>query len=252
VAANPTEYINHHLKNWSVGSGFWTLHLDTLLVSFFLGTLFCALFFIIARKATAGRPGKLQNFVELLFDFVNEQIAGSYHGKSRMIAPLALTIFVWVFLMNFLDLVPIDASSIIAHLLGVEYFKLVPTTDLNCTLGIAASVFLIVQYFGWKSKGGLNFSYEFLAKPFSIYLLPFNLFLRIVEEFAKPLSLALRLYGNLYAGELIFILIALIPWYGQWPFGGAWAIFHILVISIQAFVFMMLTIVYLTLAEKSH
>lgn len=246
--ASSTEYINHHLTHWSVGEGFWTFHLDTLLVSWVLGLIFVGSFYFAARRATVAKPGKLQNFVEMMVDFINEQVKDTYHGHNKLIAPLSLTIFVWVFLMNLMDLIPIDFPSLFYN----GYFKVVPTTDPNLTLGLSLSVFLLVIYYNLASKGVVKLLREVTCQPFGPWLLPFNVFLRIIEELAKPVSLGLRLFGNLYAGELIFILIALLPWWTEWSLGGVWAIFHILVITIQAFVFMMLTIVYLSMAEDSH
>lgn len=247
-----SDYIQHHLTNLTVGSGFWTWNLDTLLVSWVLGVLFLGVFYYAAKRASSGVPSGLQNFVELLLDFVDTQVKDTYHGKSKIIAPLALTIFVWVFLMNFMDLLPVDLLPMMAGWGGVPYFKAVPTTDPNLTLGMSLSVFLLIIAFNLSAKGPWGFLVEVTCRPFGVWLMPVNVFLKVIEELAKPLSLGLRLFGNLYAGELIFILIALLPWWSQWPLGGAWAIFHILVITIQAFVFMMLTVVYLSLAEEAH
>lgn len=247
-----TEYINHHLTHWSVGSGFWTWHLDTLLCSWLLGVGFLLAFYIIAKRATPGVPQGWQNFVEMMLEMVHKQVTDTYHGKNKLIAPLALTIFMWVFLMNCMDLLPVDLVPLIAHQFGVEYMRVVPTADPNVTMAMSLTVFLLILGFNLSGKGLFGLIKEMTTKPFGIWLMPFNLFLRIIEELAKPISLGLRLFGNMYAGELIFILIALLPWYSQWPLGAAWSIFHILIILIQAFVFMMLTIVYLSSAETSH
>ena len=247
-----TEYINHHLTHLSVGSGFWTVNLDTLIISWVLGVLFLFVFYKAAKTSTSGVPGRLQSFVEMMFEFVSGQVSDTYHGKSKLIAPLAMTIFVWVFLMNFMDLVPIDLLPLMASWTGVHYLKVVPTTDPNLTLGMSLSVFFLIVWYNFAAKGIKGVFIEITCRPFGVWLMPLNVFLKVIEELAKPISLGLRLFGNLYAGELIFILIALLPWYTQWPLGGAWAIFHILVITIQAFVFMMLTIVYLSMAEESH
>ncbi len=247
-----TEYINHHLAHWTVGQGFWTFNVDTLLVSWCLGLLFLGSFYYVARKATAGIPSGFQNFVEMMLEMVAKQVTDTYHGKNRLIAPLALTIFIWVFLMNSMDLVPVDLIPLFAHALGADHFRAVPTADANVTLALSISVFILLIWFNFASKGIVGLAKEIFTKPFGMWLFPVNVFLRLIEEFAKPISLGLRLFGNLYAGELIFILIAVLPWFSQWPFGGAWAIFHILIITIQAFVFMMLTIVYLSGAETSH
>lgn len=246
------EYITHHLTNLKIGHGFWSLNIDTLIVSWILGVIFLSIFYYAAKKATTDVPTGLQNFVEMMLEFADQQAKESYHGSSKLVGPMALTIFIWVFLMNFMDIVPVDLFPWLASFFGVHYLKVVPTTDPNLTLGMSLSVFLLLIVFGIKSKGLWGFNKEFLCSPFGIWLAPFNFLLKLVEELAKPVSLGLRLFGNLYAGELIFILIALLPWWSQWPLGVTWSIFHILVITIQAFVFMMLTIVYLSLAEQAH
>jgi len=246
------QYIEHHLKHWTIGSGFWQLHVDTLLFSWIVGVLFLLVFYMVARRATSGIPSRLQNFVEFILEMVSRQVTDTYHGKSKLIAPLALTIFVWVFIMNGMDLLPVDLLPMAAHFMGIDYLRVVPTADPNTTLGMSLSVFLLIIWFNFASKGVVGVIKDITCKPFGIWFIPINIFLKLIEECAKPISLGLRLFGNLYAGELIFILIALLPWWTQWPLGVAWSIFHILIIAIQAFVFMMLTIVYLTLAEESH
>jgi len=250
--ANATEYIQHHLTNLTVGEGFWSFHLDTFIISLCLGLLFLILFRLVARKATSGVPSGLQNFVEIMVEFVDTQVKDCFHGQDKLIAPLALTIFMWVFLMNFMDLLPVDLLPLIAKWFGVDYLRVVPTTDLNLTFGMSLSVFFIVLFYGFKIKGVGGMTKEFLTHPFGPALFPVNFILKLVEELARPISLSLRLFGNLYAGELIFILIALLPWWIQWSLGGVWAIFHILVITLQAFIFMMLTIVYISLVHDSH
>lgn len=249
------DYIKHHLTHFEVGNGFWTFYVDTLLVSIFIGIFALGFFYITARRSSAEAPTGFQNFVELIFDFVDGQVRDTYHGKSKLVAPLALTIFIWVFLMNFMDLIPIDLLYTIGRYSGVHFLqniKIVPTTDPNLTLAMSISVFLLIIIYNIASKGILGVLEEIFFRPFGPFLFIVNFFLKLIEELAKPISLGLRLYGNLYAGELIFILIALLPWFVQWVLGGPWAIFHILVITIQAFVFMVLTIVYLSLAEESH
>lgn len=246
-------YIQHHLTHWTVGEGFWQLNLDTLIVSWVLGLAFLGLFAGLARCATAGVPSMWQNALESLVEFVDAQIKDSFHGKSAMIAPLALTVFVWVFLMNCMDLLPVDLLPQAASFVGVDFLRVVPTADLNLTLGLSFSVFLLIIWTNIKSKGLGGLLKEALTVPLGPWCFPFNFFLRIVEELAKPVSLGLRLFGNMYAGELIFILIAaLIPAPAQWLAGFPWAVFHILVITLQAFIFMMLTIVYLSMAQESH
>lgn len=246
------QYINHHLTNLSVGKGFWTLHLDTLIISWVLGIFFLWIFSSAAKRATSGVPGGVQNLVEVVIDFVNEQVKDIYHGKSEWVAPLALSIFVWVFLMNLMDLLPVDLLPYIASHLGIHYLKVVPTTDPNLTLGLSISIFLITIFYNVKNKGAFGLGKEIFCSPFGAWFFPFNLILRLVDELAKPLSLGLRLFGNLYAGELIFILIALLPWWIQWPLGWVWAVFHILIIVLQAFIFMMLSVIYISQAHESH
>jgi F-type H+-transporting ATPase subunit a len=254
-----TDYIVHHLTNLSSGEGFWALHWDTLFFSLLLGLVLVLVFGTAAHRATTGVPGGLQNFVELMVEFVDKQVKDTFHGRSALIAPLALTIFCWVFLWNAMDLVPVDVLPEPAKALGVPYLRTVPSTDLNATFGLSLSVLLLIIFYSIKIKGPLGYAKELLTHPFGPYLFPANLLLNIVELVAKPVSLALRLFGNLYAGEMIFILIALL--YGAgWMLGTfagvlqlGWAIFHLLVITLQAFIFMVLTIVYLSMAhEDSH
>jgi F-type H+-transporting ATPase subunit a len=247
-----TGYIVHHLTPLSAGEGFWTFHLDTLFFSVVLGASFVFLFRKIAEKATSGVPGSLQNFVELLVEFVDTQVKDSFHGRSGLIAPLALTVFVWVFLMNAMDLVPVDLLPMVGAAIGLEYLRVVPSTDLNATFAMSISVFFLILFYSIKVKGGVGFAKEMLLQPFGPWMIPFNLLLKLVEELAKPVSLGLRLFGNMYAGELIFILIALLPWWAQPLLSFPWAVFHILIITLQAFIFMVLTIVYLSLAHEDH
>jgi F-type H+-transporting ATPase subunit a len=248
----PTGYIQHHLQHWTMGSGFWTWNIDTLIMSWVSGLIFLILFRFAAKRATPGVPGKIQSFVEMMYDFAQSQVKETFHGRSALIAPLALTIFSWVFVMNFMDLLPVDLIPMLSNFLGSPYFRVVPTADPNLTLGMSISVFFLLLFYGLKIKGLGGFFKEVSCKPFGPALFPINILFRVVEDLAKPISLGLRLFGNLYAGELIFILIALMPWWAQWGLGLPWAIFHILVIIIQAFVFMILTIVYLSLASEEH
>jgi F-type H+-transporting ATPase subunit a len=252
AAEGATGYIIHHLTSLTVGEGFWALNLDTLFFSAVLGGLFVWFFKTAADKATAGVPGLTQNFVEMLIEFVDTQVKDSFHGKNKLIAPLALTIFCWVFLWNFMDLFPVDILPLIGSLMGIEYLRVVPSTDLNATFAMSISVFCLIIFYSIKVKGPWGFAKELMFQPFGPWLLPFNLLLKLVEEIAKPISLALRLFGNLYAGELIFILIALLPCYLQPVLSFPWAIFHILIITLQAFIFMVLTIVYLSMAHEDH
>jgi len=277
------EYITHHLQNltygrlpdgsWGVAHsaeqakemGFWAFNLDSLGVSLALGLFFLFLFRFAARRATVGIPGGLQNFVEWIVEFIDGSVKGSFSGRNALLAPLALTIFVWVFLMNFMDLLSIDYGPEVAKASGLHFFKLVPSTDPNITFGLALSVFALVIFYSIKIKGLGGFLGELTLQPFQaksivmkIVFLPINLFLETVNLVSKPISLSLRLFGNMYAGEMIFILIAVM--YGAgWllgPFAGllqlGWAIFHILIITLQAFIFMTLTIVYLDMAHAEH
>lgn len=250
--SSPTDYIVHHLTNLTTGEGFWTVNLDTLIFSIVLGAIFCTIFFLAARRATSGVPGNLQNFVESMVEFASNQVKDGFHGDSKLVAPLALTIFAWVFLMNFMDLIPVDLLPLIASWFGIPYLKVVPSTDLNATFAMSITVFALIIFYSFKVKGFKGVATETFLHPFGKWLLPFNVLLKLVEEFAKPISLALRLFGNMFAGELIFVLIALLPWYAQFLLSLPWAIFHILIITLQAFVFMMLTIVYLNMAHENH
>ena len=250
--AGATGYIVHHLTPLSVGEGFWTLHLDTLFFSAVLGGVFILFFKSVAERASSGVPGLAQNLAETVVEFVDTQVKDTFHGRSELIAPLALTIFCWVFLWNSMDMLPVDLLPWIASLMGMEYMRVVPSTDLNATFALSISVFFLIFFYSIKVKGVVGFLKEMTCKPFGPWLMPFNLMLKLVEEFAKPISLALRLFGNLYAGELVFILIALLPPALQPLLGFPWAIFHILVVTLQAFIFMVLTIVYLSLAQEDH
>jgi len=276
-ALTASGYIQHHLQNLTLGihpdhglsiahgsreateMGFWAIHLDSMFWSILLGSLFILVFKKAADRATAGVPGALQNFVELLVEFADNSVKETFHGKSDLIGPLALTIAVWVFLMNLMDLIPVDFIPYITTAIGIPYMKVVPTTDVNITLGMSVSVFFLIIFYSIKIKGVSGFAAELALQPFSsdnkvikYGFIPVNLLLEGVGLIAKPISFALRLFGNLYAGELIFILIALLPFYMQWMLSVPWAIFHILVIVLQAFIFMMLTIVYLAMAHEHH
>ncbi|CAK9886859.1 MAG: ATP synthase subunit a [Candidatus Erwinia impunctatus] len=265
--ATPQEYIGHHLNNLQIDlrtlelvsphhppDTFWVLNIDSMFFSIALGLVFLFIFRKVATSATSGVPGKLQAAIELIIGFVDNNVRDMYHGKSKLIAPLALTIFVWVFLMNFMDLLPIDLLPHIAGMLGLPAMRVVPTADVNITLSMALGVFILILFYSFKMKGVSGFAKELTLQPFSHPLfIPVNLILEGVSLLSKPVSLGLRLFGNMYAGELIFILIAgLLPWWSQWVLNVPWAIFHILIISLQAFIFMVLTIVYLSMASEEH
>ena len=257
----PTSYIQHHLQNLThqVGDGgFFTLHVDTLISSVLLGLLLVFLFWLATRKATAGVPGKWQAFVEILLEFVDKQARDTYHGSSKLVTPIAITLFFWILLMNMMKFIPADFIAKPLELLGVAYWKPVPTADVNATLGISISVFFLMLFFALRAKGLGGFTKEFLVAPFGKWMMPFNLILNIVEWISKPISLAMRLFGNMFGGEIVFLLIwvlggaGLLGLLGGAVFGLGWMIFHILVVPLQAFIFMMLSIVYLSLSEDSH
>ena len=273
--ANSGEYIKHHLTNLTYGQksdgswgiahsaedikemGFWSINLDSMFFSVALGLFFLWIFRRAALKASTEAPTGLQNFIEMIIEFVDDSVRGSFTGKNPLVAPLALTIFVWIFLMNLMDLIPVDHIPWLASLAGIPYLKIVPSTDPNVTFAMALSVFALVLYYSVKMKGAGGFFAELAFHPFPKFMMPFNLVLEGVSLIAKPVSLSLRLFGNLYAGEMIFILIALM-YSGGWALGAAggllqiiWALFHILIITLQAFIFMTLTIVYLDMASQT-
>lgn len=283
AADTPVEYIKHHLTNLTYGKlpegyeradgsmvdeatwtfartaqeasdmGFMAFHVDTLGWSLFMGILFLGLFRFVATRATTGVPSGLQNVVEMTVEFIQGVVRDGFHARNPLIAPLALTVFVWILLMNTLKLIPVDYIPTIAHAMGLEYFKIVPTTDPNGTFGISLGVFLLIIFYSLKVKGIGGFAKELSMQPFNHWLLiPFNLFLEVLVLIVKPISLALRLFGNMYAGEVIFILIALLPLWIQWSLNVPWAIFHLLVITLQAFIFTTLTVVYLSAAHEDH
>ncbi|EED36264.1 ATP synthase F0, A subunit [Luminiphilus syltensis NOR5-1B] len=284
-----SEYIVHHLTNLTLGKlpggferadgsivaegGEWTfahggqeiaamgfnaIHVDSMIWSIGLGVIFCWLFARVAKNASADTPSGLINAVEMVVEFVDGTVKDTFHGRNPLIAPLALTVFVWVFLMNLMDLIPVDLIPHTLMLAGVDYQKIVPSTDPNITMGMALGVFILMVYYSIKVKG-FGFVKELTLNPFNHpVFIPINLFMEVVGLLAKPFSLGLRLFGNMYAGEMIFILIAALFGAGvMWllPAGllqVGWAIFHILVITLQAFIFMVLTIVYLSMAHEDH
>ena len=276
------EYIQHHLQNLQVckdeaGEWVWnrcaghpmTINVDSMFWSVFLGLVFVILFRSAAKKTSTDKPGRFQAVVEIIVDFVDGCVKDTFHGKSRLIAPLGLTIFVWVFLMNLMDLIPVDWIPMIAGAAGIPYMKVVPTTDINVTFGMSIAVFCLIIFYTIKNKGIVGFIADLTLHPIAPptkgigllaapFIIAFNFILESVALIAKPVSLSLRLFGNMFSGELIFILIALMFSGGLLigTLGGVlhlgWAIFHVLIITLQAFIFMMLTIVYLSLASESH
>src|ERR1700677_3054881 len=282
AAEQPTtanEYILHHLTFLSNKEpkgivDFSVIHLDTVFFSAVLAILFGGAFYFAARTAKAGVPGKFQSFVELLVETVDGQVKDTFHGTNKLLAPLALTIFCWVFLFNAMDILPVDLLPAIAHGAGLEHLKVVPTTDLNTTFAMALTVFVLIIFYSIKVKGLGVFIGELTLQPFAaknplvkVLLIPVNLVLEIVPFLARPISLSLRLYGNLFAGEMIFLLLAALTLHGitqltsvggwallvaQFLLAFVWAVFHLLVITLQAFIFMVLTIVYLAMAQEHH
>ena len=262
------KYITHHLSHCTVDTFLGPIHVDSVFYAVFMAVVFLLTFFLFARKASVGVPGKGQSFVEIIIEFIDEQVKDTYHGSSKLIAPLALTIFMWVFLMNFMDLLPVDMLPKAGEMVGIKYMRVVPSADLNITFGLSITVFLLILYYSIKIKGIGGFARELAFQPFGKAMLPFNLLLKVIEEIAKPISLGLRLFGNLYAGELIFMIIAIftagegitylfnlgvIPYaLMQFVLGVIWALFHLIIILLQAFIFMMLTIVYLSMAHEEH
>jgi F-type H+-transporting ATPase subunit a len=282
AAEQPTtanEYILHHLtflsnKEPTGVLDMSVIHLDSVFFSVLLALLFAGSFYLAARNATAGVPGKFQNFVELVVEFIDTQVKDSFHGTNKLLAPLALTIFCWVFLFNAMDVLPVDLLPAIAHGAGLGHLKVVPSTDLNVTFAMALTVFVLIIYYSIKCKGLGGFIGELTLQPFTAknpivkaLLVPANLLLEIVPLLARPISLSLRLYGNLFAGEMIFLLLATLTLHGVSQLSGfsgwfflvmqfllsfVWAVFHLLVITLQAFIFMVLTIVYLAMAQEHH
>jgi F-type H+-transporting ATPase subunit a len=274
-----TEYILHHQKNLSSATphsifDLSVINYDTVFFSVLLAVVFLALFGLVARRATAGVPGRMQSFIEIIVEFVDTQVRDTFHGASRLVAPLALTIFCWIFLFNFMDLIPVDLLPLVARGVGLEHLKVVPSTDLNATFAMSLTVFILIIFYNLKMKGVLGFLGELTLNPFrarnilvQALLVPVNFILESVTFLARPLSLSLRLYGNLYAGEMVFLLLAVLTLQGISAlahFGGwfflvmqfflalVWAIFHLLIITLQAFIFMVLTIVYLSMASEHH
>lgn len=267
---NPTEYISHHLAFFTkpVGEGaFWQLNVDSLVIAFLCGVIGIGFLWWVVRGATSGVPNKRQAFVELAFDFVTDQAKSIFHhgDLNKFVAPLALTVFVWVLLMNSMDFLPVDVVAWFTHFFAPEGFRIVPTADVNTTFALALTVWLLMIYFNIAVKGLGGWLHELTCAPFGIkpwwaapFLLVFNLLFNLIEYVSKPLSHSLRLFGNMYAGEIIFLLLWLLAATGIAGtifavfLGLGWAIFHILIVILQAFIFMMLTVVYIALAHEHH
>lgn len=265
---NPQKYISHHLNHLQIdlcnfkviepgntSSHFWVLNIDSIIFSLLLGCFFLSIFYTVARKITTGIPNRLQTCIELIFDFITSNVKSMYQGYNVLIAPLSLTVFIWVFLMNLMDLIPIDFLPFISEkFFQFPAMRIVPSADINITLSMSLGVFVLILFYSIKIKGFLGFFKELTLQPFNhpVFFI-FNFLLELVSLLSKPISLGLRLFGNMYSSEIIFILIAaLLPWWAQFFLNVPWAIFHILIISLQAFIFMVLTIVYLSMASQSH
>ncbi len=267
------EYIEHHLTNLTFGNhpvngwgiahstteagemGFWAINLDTMGWSLLLGGLFLWLFNKAAKAATSDVPGNFQNGIEMVVEFIDDTVGTIFTHNNPLIAPMALTIFVWVLFMNTMDLIPVDWIPSFASAIGIPYMKVVPSTDPNITMAVALTIFGFIIYYSIQHKGVGGFFAELAFHPFPKWLAPLNLFLEGVTLIAKPISLGLRLFGNMYAGEMIFILIAILFGAGLgWALLASglqlvWALFHVLIIALQAFIFAVLTVVYMTQAH---
>lgn len=259
----PSEYIAHHLSNLkiSVGQGdFWTINVDSLIMSVIVGVIGLGAFWLAAQRVTSGVPGRFQGFIEIVLEFIDNTVKDVFPGDRSFLGPLALTIFVLVFMMNLMDLIPIDFVATLMHTIGVEHWKAVPSTDLNVTFAMSFTVFALIIFFSFKAKGAGGFIHELFTAPFGanpILWLP-NLAINIIELIAKPVSLGMRLFGNMYAGELVFMLLGLLGMLGGVYTAGSivlswgWAVFHILIIILQAFIFMVLSTVYIAMAHEHH
>ena len=259
----PTSYIGHHLTflQHPVGDGsFWTLNLDSLLTAALLGVLSLGLLWWVVRGATAGVPNKRQAFVEILCVFVDDQAKGIFHGNRKFVAPTALTVGLWVLLMNAMDFLPVDLIAWVTHFFAPHGFRIVPTADVNTTFALSGSVWLLMIYFSIAVKGLGGWIHELFCTPFGSNVLLWlpNLLFNLVEYISKPLSHSLRLFGNMYAGEIIFLLLWMMAGAGlagtvfAVGLGLVWAIFHILIVALQAYIFMMLTVVYIAMAHEHH
>ena len=265
----PSEYITHHLTNLKVTvgeGGFWTVNIDTVIMSWLVGIVGLGAFWLVSRRATSGVPGRLQSFIEMMVEFVDGTVKDVYPGDRKFLAPLALTIFVWVFMMNLMDLLPIDIVAKFTEMLGLQYWKSVPSTDLSATFAMSFSVFFLIIFFSFRAKGVGGFVHELFTAPFGNNPIGWiaNPLLNAIELIAKPVSLGMRLFGNMYAGELVFMLLGMLGMLASFSimgvvtgiFAGAlwwvWAVFHILIIVLQAFIFMVLSSVYIAMAHEHH
>ncbi|MFN7122881.1 MAG: F0F1 ATP synthase subunit A [Hydrogenophaga sp.] len=283
-ALTPGEYIRHHLvhltnKKQASIVDFSVINIDSVIVSSLLGILICFVLWMAARKSTAGVPGRFQAAVEMLVEMVDSQAKAVIHNahSRKLVAPLALTVFVWIFVMNFMDMLPVDMLPSIWHVAGPamgypDYLRVVPTADLSTTLGLSVSVLLMCLFYNIKIKGIGGWTHELVTAPFGTSKNPIwavllglvNFLMQMIEFVAKTVSHGMRLFGNMFAGELVFMLIALLGGFASLSLGGGlffvghviagtvWTLFHILVITLQAFIFMMLALIYLGQAHDAH
>ncbi len=272
AAPSATDYINHHMTHLKVGEGFWSFHVDTLVMSAVLALIVMFVFGRAARQATSGVPGRFLAFIEIVYGFVDNLVGEIYHGNRRFLVSLSLVLFTWIIAMNTMDLLPLDLAGNVAGVAGFEhaFWRILPTADLNGTLALALVVLVLIVFYSIKAKGLGGYGHEWLSAPFGPWLFPFNIFLNVVELLSKPVSLAMRLFGNMFAGELLFMLIALLGLAATGAFdnhsyatggvffltqvllGAVWAIFHILIVVLQAYIFTVLPVVYISMAEEHH
>ncbi len=240
--------IAHHLTNWTVGQGFWTFDVDTILMGFIMAALLVGTAMLVGRRLEAGAPHGMQAWLEGAVEFIDKLVTDSFPVRDPLIAPVALTVFLWILLMNSMDLIPAYLPGVVAAWFGLEHFRVTPTVNLNTTFAVAIVVFLLTLFTSLRVKGFAYF-HTYLVHPFGKYLFPVNIVMTAIEEITKPLSLALRLFGNMFAGELVFLLLALLPWWGNIVLGVVWSGFESLIVMLQAFIFTVLTVVYLGMAN---
>ncbi len=252
MSNHAVSFMESHLKNLTLGHGFWSVHADSIGIGWALGAAIVLTGWFLGRRLEEGVPHGIQNVLEALLEFVDDQVKGIFPATDPLLGPLAFTAFLWILLMNAMDLLPVDLLPDVARLFGIHHFRSTPTADPYTTLGLALSVFVVTIYYHIRSKGVFGYLKTFFVHPFGPYLFPINFVMTVVEEIAKPLSLGLRLFGNMFAGELVFLLIALLPWWFAWAPGVLWAAFHLLVITLQAFIFMILTIMYVAMAAAEE
>ncbi|WP_308389794.1 F0F1 ATP synthase subunit A [Acidithiobacillus sp. AMEEHan] len=240
--------IAHHLVNWTVGEGFWTFDLDTILIGWVMAAILVITSMVVGARLQRGAPAGMQAWLEGTVEFIDKLVTDSFPVRDPLIAPVALTVFVWILLMNSMDVIPAYLPGVVASWFGLEHFRITPTVNLNTTFAVALAVFALTIFTSLRVKGFAYFK-TYLTHPFGKYLAPVNIIMTAIEEITKPLSLGLRLFGNMFAGELVFLLLALLPWWGTLVMGEVWSLFESLIIMLQAFIFTVLTVVYLGMAN---